>query len=104
MAINPAEFDHISKIVKEQSAIVLEKGKEYLVESRLRPLLQKEKLGSLENLVTKLKAQPRGELRDSVIEAMTTNETSFFRDIHPFEILKKEIFPDLMKKRKDKNI
>ena len=102
MAINPADFDHISKIVREQSAIVLEKGKEYLVESRLRPLVQKEKLGSLENLVTKLKAQPRGELRYLVIEAMTTNETSFFRDIHPFEILKKEIFPDLMKKRKDK--
>ncbi len=102
MAINPADFDHISKIVREQSAIVLEKGKEYLVESRLMPLVHQEKLGSLENLVAKLKAQPRGELRDTVIEAMTTNETSFFRDIHPFETLKKEIFPDLIEKRKDK--
>lgn len=66
------------------------------------PLVHQEKLGSLENLVAKLKAQPRGELRDTVIDAMTTNETSFFRDIHPFETLKKEIFPDLMAKRKDK--
>ena len=102
MAINPADFDHISKIVKEEAAIVLEKGKEYLVESRLMPLVHQEKLESLENLVKKLKAQPRGELRDAVIEAMTTNETSFFRDIHPFETLKKEIFPDLIEKRKDK--
>ena len=51
MAINPEDFDHISKIVREQSAIVLEKGKEYLVESRLMPLVHQEKLGSLENLV-----------------------------------------------------
>ena len=93
MAINPADFDHISKIVREQSAIVLEKGKEYLVESRLMPLVHQEKLGSLENLVAKLKTQPRGELRDTVIEAMTTNETSFFRDIHPFETLKKRNLP-----------
>ncbi len=102
MAINPTDFDYISKIVKEESAIVLEKGKEYLVESRLMPLVHQEKLESLENLVRKLKAQPRGELRDTVIEAMTTNETSFFRDIHPFETLKKEIIPDLIEKRKDR--
>ncbi|MBC8282716.1 MAG: protein-glutamate O-methyltransferase CheR [Nitrospinae bacterium] len=102
MAINPTDFDYISKIVKEESAIVLEKGKEYLVESRLMPLVHQEKLESLENLVRQLKAQPRGPLRDTVIEAMTTNETSFFRDIHPFETLKKEILPDLMEKRKDK--
>jgi chemotaxis protein methyltransferase CheR len=100
MAINPADFDYISKIVREQCAIVLEKGKEYLVESRVMPLVHQEKLESIENLVRKIKSDPRGLLRDTVIEAMTTNETSFFRDIHPFETLKKEIFPELMEKRK----
>ncbi len=100
MAINPADFDYISKIVREQCAIVLEKGKEYLVESRIMPLVHQEKLESIENLVRKIKSEPRGSLKDAVIEAMTTNETSFFRDIHPFETLKKEIFPELLEKRK----
>jgi chemotaxis protein methyltransferase CheR len=102
MAINPADFDFISKIVREQCAIVLEKGKEYLVDSRLMPLVHQEKLESIENLVKKIKLVPRGGLRDAVIEAMTTNETSFYRDIHPFETLKKEVLPDLLEKRKDK--
>ena len=102
MAINAADFEHISKIVKEDSAIVLEKGKEYLVESRLMPLVHQEKLESLENLVKQLKSKPKGKLHIAVIEAMTTNETSFFKDIHPFETLKKEIIPDLIEKRKDK--
>ena len=102
MAINPADFDFISKIVREQSAIVLEKGKEYLVESRLMPLVHQEKLGSLENLVRKLKAAPPGTLKDAVIEAMTINETSFYRDIHSFETLKNIILPELIEKRKTK--
>ena len=102
MAINPADFDFISKIVREQCAIVLEKGKEYLVDSRLMPLVHQEKLESIENLVRKIKSEPRGSLKDAVIEAMTTNETSFFRDIHPFETLKKEILPELLEKRKAK--
>ena len=102
MAINPADFDYISKIVRESSAIVLEKGKEYLVESRIMPLVHQEKLESIENLVKQIKLKPRGTLVDAVIEAMTTNETSFYRDIHPFETLKKEILPELIEKRKDK--
>ena len=102
MAVNPADFDYISKIVREQCAIVLEKGKEYLVESRIMPVVHQEKLESIENLVKKIKLEPRGSLKDAVIEAMTTNETSFFRDIHPFETLKKEIFPELIEKRKIK--
>ncbi len=102
MAVNPADFEYISKIVREQCAIVLEKGKEYLVESRIMPLVHQEKLESIENLVSQLKKNPRGNLNDAVIEAMTTNETSFFRDIHPFETLKKEIFPELIGKRTTK--
>ena len=102
MAVNPADFDYISKIVREQCAIVLEKGKEYLVESRVMPLVHQEKLESIENLVKKLKQEPRGPLKDAVIEAMTTNETSFYRDIHPFETLKNTIIPELLEKRSTK--
>jgi len=102
MAVNPADFDYISKIVREQCAIVLEKGKEYLVESRIMPLVHQEKLETIENLVKKIKQEPRGPLKDAVIEAMTTNETSFYRDIHPFETLKKIIFPEMIEKRRAK--
>ena len=102
MAVKPADFDYISKIVREQCAIVLEKGKEYLVESRVMPLVHQEKLETIENLVKKIKLQPRGTLKDAVIEAMTTNETSFYRDIHPFETLKKIIFPEMIEKRRAK--
>lgn len=102
MAVKPADFDYISKIVREQCAIVLEKGKEYLVESRVMPLVHQEKLETIENLVKKIKLQPRGPLKDAVIEAMTTNETSFYRDIHPFETLKKIIFPEMIEKRRAK--
>lgn len=103
MTINTADFEYVSKVIKDESAIVLEKGKEYLVEARLMPLVRKEKLESLENLIHQLRIQSKGTtLRDAVIEAMTTNETSFFRDIHPFETLKKDVIPDLIGKRKDK--
>ncbi len=99
MPLNATEFDFIRKLVKEQSAIVLENGKEYLVEARLHPLLQKEGLASFEELVSHLRSNKRNGLDKKIIEAMTTNETSFFRDLNPFETLKKTILPDIKEKR-----
>lgn len=99
MAINGADFEYITKIVRQQSAIVLEPGKEYLVESRIMPLVHQEGLGSLEELVKKMRADQTHALQEKVVEAMTTNETSFFRDLHPFELLKTKIFPDLIEAR-----
>lgn len=99
MAINPQDFEYISKLIRERSAIVLEKGKEYLVDSRLMPIINQEKLGSMEELISKLRNSPPNCLHDKVVDAMTTNETSFFRDIHPFETLKKSIIPEIMAKR-----
>lgn len=86
-------------MVQDLSAIVLETGKEYLVESRILPLAKKEGYGSIEELVNVLRREPQNGLSTKVVDAMTTNETSFFRDIHPFETLKKFIIPDLIKKR-----
>jgi len=99
MAISPQDFDYIASLVRERSAIVLEHGKEYLAESRLTPVARGLGLSTLGELVSKLRSEPRGSLSSRVIEAMTTNETSFFRDLQPFEALRTTIFPELLKKR-----
>jgi len=94
------DFDYVREYVREQAAIVLEPGKEYLVESRLHTLARREKIESPDHLVAQLRASPKSsELHRKVVDAMTTNETSFFRDIHPFEGLKAHILPALMKLR-----
>lgn len=99
MALTPADFEFIRKMIYEQSAIVLEPGKEYLVEARLQPLAQKEGLSTIQELVVKMRQDKSNGLQQKVVDAMTTNETSFFRDIHPFETFKKIIVPDIMAKR-----
>lgn len=101
MGISANDFNYISKLVLDMSAIVLEPGKEYLVESRIQPLALKEGFSSIEELVKKMQLNPHNGFCAKVVEAMTTNETSFFRDIHPFETLKGAVFPDLIEKRKD---
>jgi len=99
MTISANDFQYISKMVQDLSAIVLETGKEYLVESRILPLAKKEGFESIEDLVRSLRSGPKNGLSTKVVDAMTTNETSFFRDIHPFETLKNHIIPGLIKKR-----
>lgn len=99
MPINTNDFDFIRKLVRDRSAIVLESGKEYLVESRLWPLIKKEGLKTIEEFVQVLRGAPNNSLANEVVEAMTTNETSFFRDIKPFEALKTVVIPDILKKR-----
>lgn len=98
--MGPTEFDFIRNLVRDQAAIVLEVGKEYLVESRLVALVRKEGIASIPALVTQLRAAPGGPLQRKVVDAMTTNETSFFRDLHPFEALRKFIIPAALERRK----
>jgi chemotaxis protein methyltransferase CheR len=97
--MNTADFDYVRNYVRDQSAIVLEQGKEYLVESRLQTLARKENLASIDVLVSKLRSDSSNGLHRKVVDAMTTNETSFFRDIHPFEALRKFILPELAARR-----
>ncbi len=99
MAISAPDFDFIRKLIHERSAIVIEPGKEYLVEARLQPLAQREGFPSIQELVAKLRSDRYNCLHQKVVDAMTTNETSFFRDIHPFETMKKIIVPEIMGKR-----
>jgi chemotaxis protein methyltransferase CheR len=95
------DFSYICKLVQERSAIVLEPGKEYLVEMRLAPLAQQLQLGGIPDLVARLKTAPDNGLYTRVVEAMTTNETLFFRDHHPYEALRKVVIPDLIQRRQD---
>jgi chemotaxis protein methyltransferase CheR len=99
MPIGQSELAFLRDLVYRRSAIVIEKDKDYLVESRLGPLARVEGFASIDEMVCKLRAQPANGLRAKVVEAMTTNETSFFRDLHPFEALKAQILPTLRKAR-----
>lgn len=101
MALATQDFDTIRRIVRDRSAIVLEPGKEYLVESRLQPVAQKLGLADLRALATAMSAAPNGPVTAEVVEAMTTNETSFFRDIKPFETLREHILPELVRARQN---
>lgn len=102
LALNlKVDFDYIRHVVRQQSSIVLESTKEYLAEARLLPLARREGMTSLGELVSRLRTEaPTGVLHRQVVEAMTTNETSFFRDIHPFDALKDVILPELLETRK----
>jgi chemotaxis protein methyltransferase CheR len=95
-----ADFDYIRKLVADRAAIVLDDTKLYLVESRLLPLARAEGVTSLAALVGRLRSRgPSDPLVTKVVEAMTTNETSFFRDPPVFETLRTSILPDLIAKR-----
>jgi chemotaxis protein methyltransferase CheR len=89
------DFNCIRDLVKEHAALLLEPGKEYLVESRLTPLARQEGFSSLQQLVDHLRSRPGDEIRRKVVEAMTTNETSFFREMRVFEMFRKTILPTL---------
>lgn len=98
--ITATQFDHLRDMVLRESAIVLEPGKEYLVESRLAPIARREGLSSVSELVQRLMSAPSTKMKSEIIDAMTTNETSFFRDVHPWQTLKEEILPKLIEARR----
>jgi chemotaxis protein methyltransferase CheR len=99
VSIAPADFTYVRDLVHRRSAIFLEAGKEYLVESRLLPIVQASGEQSLGRLVSRLRSSPEGSLHKQVVEAMTTNETSWFRDNHPFHALESAILPELLCRR-----
>jgi chemotaxis protein methyltransferase CheR len=99
MTISAADFGYVRDLVRQRAAIVIEVGKEYLVESRLSGVAREEGFGSLELLVAELKSSPSNGLHRKVVDAMTTNETTFFRDVHPFEALRQHILPELIAAR-----
>jgi chemotaxis protein methyltransferase CheR len=99
MPITGAEFEYVRSTIYAKAGIVLEAGKEYLVETRLAAVVRREKLAGVSQLIARLRASPYDPLHKAVLDCMTTNETSFFRDIKPFEALRTTVIPELMKRR-----
>lgn len=99
MSVSKSDFNYIRELVLERSAIVLEDGKEYLVESRIGQVAETEGFDTINQLVKALRKNSHNGLHSKVIEALTTNETSFFRDINPFETLKDVVLPELIDNR-----
>jgi chemotaxis protein methyltransferase CheR len=97
--IEPKSFEYISDLILNKSAIVLEKSKTYLIESRLSPVVKEYGLDCVEDLVARLKSPGSQAMVQKVVDAMTTNETSFFRDLHPFQALKTMILPEMIQSR-----
>lgn len=95
MNLTPAAFDGIRKAVHDLCGLVISADKQYLVKSRLEPLLAKYGLPSYEALMTRLKQPNSLLLQEEIVEAITTRETSFNRDGHPFEELRRTILPEL---------
>jgi chemotaxis protein methyltransferase CheR len=100
--MKPDEFDFVSNLVKERSGLVLTKDKLYLLESRLMPVARKRGMKNLEDLVSALRMRREEALIREVTEAMTTNESFFFRDIKPFELFRQTILPQLIQNRASK--
>lgn len=100
MSISAEDFRYVSDLARKTAAIVIEPGKEYLVETRLAPIVKEKGLNSLEQLID-LMRNDRGytALHARAIDALTTNETFFFRDFHPFEALRKHVLPTVIEKR-----
>lgn len=97
--MTPSEFDYLTGLVKTRSGIVLSKDKMYLIESRLLPVARKINKESLSALVAEMRRPGQDKLIEDVIEAMTTNESFFFRDKTPFEHFEKVMLPALKQSR-----
>lgn len=97
MTVSNADFEQFRAFLEKSCGIVLGSNKQYLVTSRLNRLMQDNHLQSLGELVRKIESMPRGGLREQVVDAMTTNETLWFRDTYPFEVLKSRLLPEVAK-------
>ena len=96
------DFDLLCRMLKERSGLVLTRDKAYLLESRLLPVARKRNMKSLDELIAALRGRTDGDLVRDVVEAMTTNESFFFRDIKPFDQFRNFVLPALVKTRATK--
>ncbi|WP_256385118.1 CheR family methyltransferase [Photobacterium toruni] len=101
MIISTQEYKEFCRFLEAQCGIVLSDGKQYLVRSRLSPLMTKVGISTISELLQLIKKSSYLELKNNVINAMTTNETLWFRDIYPFKVLQSKIFPELIDQKKN---
>jgi chemotaxis protein methyltransferase CheR len=97
--VTPTEYEYLRKFLRDHSGLDLSADKQYLIESRLLPLARKAGIPGIGELVQKLQGAGSGALVTSVVEAMTTNETFFFRDKVPFDHFKGTIMPAMLQAR-----
>jgi chemotaxis protein methyltransferase CheR len=97
--VTPLDYDYLRKLLRERSGLVLSADKQYLVESRLLPVARKAALAGLTDLVQRLKGPNSEQFAIEVVEAMTTNESFFFRDKLPFEHFCDTIVPAMINQR-----
>ena len=98
-ALSKQDYESFRAFLEEACGIVLGENKHYLVTSRLTRLLDEFKYPSLSVMIDKLKQVNNSGLKEKIIDAMTTNETSWFRDKYPFEMLHQELFSELIKSK-----
>jgi chemotaxis protein methyltransferase CheR len=98
LLVTPPDYEYLRKLLKDQSGLDLSADKQYLIESRLVPLSRKAGLQGIPDLVQKMKVGSQS-LVAQVVEAMTTNETFFFRDKVPFDHFRQAIMPEVLKAR-----
>ncbi|HEY2787442.1 MAG TPA: protein-glutamate O-methyltransferase CheR [Fimbriiglobus sp.] len=94
------DYAFVADLLRDRGGIALEPGKEYLVESRLTSLVRRHGFASLDEFLNRLRQAGTTGLADDVVEAMVTTETSFFRDVHPFETLRTTVIPELIRARR----
>ena len=90
----------LTDYIYRESGIVLDESKRYLIESRLLPIVRQSQLDSLDGLCAVLRTRANTQIQKQVVEAMTTHETLFFRDVAPFDALRTEMLPVLIEQRK----
>lgn len=100
MPIGFSGFEYVRELVKRNSAIMLDQSKDYLIEARLGPIAEREGFDSVDALIGCLRQQNPGKMHSMVVEALTTNETHFFRDIQPYRILGQKVLPQLLEKNR----
>lgn len=94
-----SNFELYKSLLYERSGLVITPDKSYLLDSRLTPVARKWNFTSLEMMTLHLRALPEEKLIKDIVEAMTTNETSFFRDSRPFQMFQDAILPAMMERR-----
>jgi chemotaxis protein methyltransferase CheR len=99
MTLSQAEFNYVSQMVRREASIVLAPGKEYLVEARLIPVARAVGAAGVTEFLADMQRRPNPEYQRKIIDALTTNETSWFRDREPFTALNEVVLPELVKSR-----
>ncbi|HTZ44222.1 MAG TPA: protein-glutamate O-methyltransferase CheR [Jatrophihabitans sp.] len=99
MTITETAFDWVREVVRCDAAIVLEPGKEYLVESRLAPLARAAGRAEVSSFIDQVRVSADRRARARIVDALTTNETSWFRDGGPFTAFERELLPQLVARR-----